>query len=240
MSETAGRIDVHAHLLPGVDDGCKTLDDSLRCARRMVEAGYRDLVCTPHIWPSFPENNVKRIPARVASLQRALDEASIPLALHAGGEINLVREVQRWTLDETPTYRMRGRHCLVDFWFEDLPTWFEAAVKHLQSLGLTVIVAHPERVKVVQRQPKLLDQFAGWGLLLQGNLQCLADPVGTPTRDLVERFLLEGRYHLLGSDLHGPDTLEHRMRGLERAIELLGDVAVDRLTRDHPRALIAG
>src|SRR5437764_10395566 len=84
-----GRIDVHAHLLPAVDDGCPTTADSVACARRLVEAGYTHAFCTPHIWPDLPDNNAKIIRHCVADLQSMYDQQQVPLHLIAGGEIGL-------------------------------------------------------------------------------------------------------------------------------------------------------
>jgi tyrosine-protein phosphatase YwqE len=136
------------------------------------------------------------------------------------------------------TYGMRGRHVLVDLWADELPAEFEGWIRYLQSRGLTIILAHPERMKAVQVQPALSDRFAEMGLLLQGNLKCLSDPLDTPTRTLGEKFLLEGRYFLLGTDLHRLDSLPGRLEGLARAIELVGDAAVNRLTVENPRGLL--
>src|SRR5258708_27714399 len=144
------QIDVHSHLLPGIDDGCQTLEESLACAARMVEAGYTHSFCTPHIWPSLPENQATLIAERVAAVQQALDAASIPLKLSPGGEMNLRPETARLSIDEVVTYGMRGKHVLIDLWADRLPAFFEDAVRHLQSMGLTVILAHPERMRAVQ------------------------------------------------------------------------------------------
>src|SRR3954454_14450805 len=86
---TAGRIDVHSHLLPQVDDGCRTLEESIACAREMVAAGYTHSFCTPHVWPSLPHNNAAEITRRVRRLQEAFGDAEVGLTLIAGGELNL-------------------------------------------------------------------------------------------------------------------------------------------------------
>src|SRR3954452_14084940 len=86
---TTGRIDVHSHLLPGIDDGCASLEESIDCARRLVNAGYTHSFCTPHVWPNLPANNPTEIQQRVSSLQSELFTAQIPLTLIPGGEINL-------------------------------------------------------------------------------------------------------------------------------------------------------
>src|SRR5438067_548449 len=88
-SNSIGRIDVHSHLLPSVDDGCKSVEESLACARIMVENGYTHSFCTPHVWPSNGHITVESVPKLTAELQARLNDAQIPLTLIPGGEINL-------------------------------------------------------------------------------------------------------------------------------------------------------
>jgi protein-tyrosine phosphatase len=80
-----GRFDVHSHIVPGVDDGCETLEESIACARELVKAGYTHSFCTPHIWPSLPGNTIASIVANVARLQKEFDAAGVPLSLIPGG-----------------------------------------------------------------------------------------------------------------------------------------------------------
>src|SRR5438045_7383329 len=100
---------------------------------------------------------------------------------------------------------------------------------------MTVILAHPERMKAVQVEPELADYLQKLGVLLQGNLQCFSDPAGSATRVTAERYLREGRYFLLGSDLHNLRTLDVRLEGLKRAIGIAGEEAVNTLTVDKDR-----
>jgi len=126
----------------------------------------------------------------------------------------------------------------VDMWFDKLPDFFEAAVRWLQGMGLTVILAHPERMRAVQSDPSVADRFAELGLLLQGNLQCFSDGPHADTRRVVEQYLREGRYFMLGSDTHNPQTMGVRMDGLKRAIELAGEETIATLTIENPRKLL--
>lgn len=233
-----GRVDVHSHLLPGIDDGCQTVEESLACARVLVEQGYTHSFCTPHIWPNLPENTPANIRRRVGELQAALDAASIALQLLPGGELNL-REDTLGTLPEAlVSYDMAGRFVLMDLWAEQIPPFFAPNVRWLQSRGTTVILAHPERMRAVQIDPGLADYFAELGMLLQGNLQCFGDPPHTDTRRVAERFLAEERYFMLGSDLHNLKSLPIRMAGLRRATELAGEEAVWKLTSVNPSQLL--
>ena len=234
----AGRIDVHSHLLPGLDDGCATLKESLACARVLVSEGYSHSFCTPHIWPSLPNNTADRIRQRTAELQAALGEADIPLHLLPGGEINLRPDTADTHPDNLVTYALGRKFVLIDLWADRLPEFFERSVRWLQSQGVTVVLAHPERMKAVQNEPELADLFAEMGMLLQGNLQCLGDPPNAPTRRLAERYLREDRYFMLGTDLHNLASLPVRISGLRRAVEVVGPEGVDRLTVQNPSTLL--
>jgi protein-tyrosine phosphatase len=235
---TNGRIDVHSHLLPGLDDGCATLEESLACARKLVEAGYTHAFCTPHIWPSLPKNTAKEIAQRTQRLQQAFDESAVPLKLLPGGELNLRPETVDTDPKDLPTYGMARKFCLFDIWAEKIPDFFWKGVEWLQSIGLQPILAHPERMRAVQDKPELARQFADAGLLLQGNLQCFGDPPHTHTRRLAERFLEERRYFVLGSDCHNLAGVQIRLNGLKNAIELAGAEEVLRLTRENPLKLL--
>ena len=168
---------------------------------------------------------------RVAALQAKLVEAEVPITLIAGGELNLA-DLDLFTMedDEIPSFGMSKRYVLFDFWSDELPGDYWDRINRLRAMGATPIQAHPERIAAFQRYPALLDELAGEGVLLQGNLQCFSDKAGTRMRSLAERWLTEGRYFVLGSDAHRLDTLICRLDGLKRAIQLVGMDAIDRLT----------
>src|SRR5947208_234246 len=108
-----GQIDVHSHLLPGIDDGCKTIEESIACARLLVDCGYTHSFCTPHIWRNLPANSVANIPKMVSTLQSGLDEQQIPLKLTPGGEINLVADLLQTLADEIVSFAMNRKYCLI-------------------------------------------------------------------------------------------------------------------------------
>jgi protein-tyrosine phosphatase len=231
-------LDVHSHLLPGIDDGCASLSDSIECAKRMVEAGYTQSFCTPHFWPSYPKTTVESIPRWVEEFQQQLEIAGVPLKLYPGSEINLRASLIDSDIRQLPTFGMAGKYALIDLWADRLPPFFEPTIRWMQSAGITVILAHPERMRAVQENPGLADYFAELKILLQGNLQCFSDRPDAATRITVEKFLADDRYTFLGSDLHNPETLALRLRGLKRAIELAGAQRVRKLTVENPKMLL--
>ncbi len=235
----AGKIDVHSHLLPGIDDGCKTIEESLECARILVEHGYTHSFCTPHIWKNLPANNVTNIPLMTAALQTELDNQHIALKLFPGGENNIQPDLIQTSPDAVVTFGMNRKFVLIDLWADKLPAFFASNVKWLQSLGLTVILAHPERMRAVQDDPEIVEYFTALGVLLQGNLACFSDAPHTDTRRVAEHFLEQDSYFCVGSDLHGLGSMPSRLRGLARVAEAAGDAKFKELTWDNPKRLLA-
>ena len=235
----SGRIDVHGHFLPALDDGSRSIEESVELALRMAESGYSHLSCTPHIWPEHAYSP-KFILGEVAKLQRALDSHGVPVTLVSGGELALT-DLDLYSMNYTqmPTYNMNGKYVLFDFWADELPEDYWQRIDRLKTLGATPIQAHPERIAAFQDHPHLLDELAEQGVLLQCNLQCISDQAGARTRDCAERWLADKRYFLLASDAHRTDTLDYRLDGLKRAIERFGEAEIDRLTITNPAKVIA-
>ena len=117
----SGRIDVHTHLLPGVDDGCKTVEESIACARVLVANGYSHAFCTPHIWHKFEGISRTSVPRMCATLQAELDKAEVPLKVLPGSELNLFLGVNKTPADEIVPLGL-GKYVLVDLWAAELIT----------------------------------------------------------------------------------------------------------------------
>jgi protein-tyrosine phosphatase len=236
-----GRIDVHGHFLPGVDDGCAVALESIRCARALVEAGYSHAFCTPHIWRGLPNNTAANIRRWTAELQAHLTQVGVPLTLLPGGEWNLPMSwpaLRELPTEQIVTYGLGGGHLLFDFWSETLPASIEPAVGHLRSLGIQPVLAHPERIAVFQRDDKALTAVEQMGVLLQLNTWCMTDPPAAPTRKKAEQWLKEGRYFCCGTDTHDFAGMRSRIDGLVVLGAMVGQAELDRLTRINPQTLI--
>jgi protein-tyrosine phosphatase len=239
-----GRVDVHTHLLPGVDDGCASIEESLACARALTAAGYTHAYCTPHVWPNLPENNAREIGERVANLQSAFDAAQVGLTLLSGGENNLLSAwpgLQGLRREDVVTYGLLGRWVLFDFWTDTaamVRERIEPAVHHLREQGFELILAHPERIAALQGDVRALDRLTELGVRLQLNSWCLTEPRGDRRRDVAEQLLKEGRYFLIGTDLHRPSGMAARIEGLAVAERLIGRGDLDRLTIENPGLLL--
>jgi protein-tyrosine phosphatase len=233
-----GCIDAHGHLLPGVDDGCQTLSESLECARALVASGYSHAFCTPHIWQSLPQNTPDQITQRVHELQQALIDAGIELKLHAGGEINLYPRVREVLQSGIMSFAGQGKFALADLWADKLEPWLDETIRWMQSEGLTLILAHPERMRAIQDDPARADFFLERGVLLQCNLQCIADAAHTDTHRTAMRLLREGKYFAVATDLHNPQSLPARLHGLHVLAREIDETYCIKLLKTNPGLLL--
>jgi len=233
------RVDTHNHFLPGVDDGCRNLPESFECLRMMVGAGYTRSFCTPHFGSTeFNDLTTADIAARVEEFRKAIALENIPLEIRGGCELRLTADMPEYLTEAgIPTYGLNTKYVLADCWEVDWPLWATRGVEWLQKQGLMVILAHPERMPMLRKQPGALAELKALGVLFQGNLNPLSGVDAPDTGARAEQYLREGLYFMLGSDAHRPETLATRIQGLARAGELVGAAAVEQLTVVNPGKL---
>jgi protein-tyrosine phosphatase len=234
-----GRIDVHCHFIPNLDDGCQTVAESLACLRVMAAAGYTRIFCTPHCGDvDFPELTPAEIAERVRTLQGFADATGIAVQLKPGGEVRLGPNLAASLPDGmVPTFGNAGKYVLVDTWDPGWPAWATQGVEWLQREGYTVIIAHPERMQYLRDKPERINELAALGVLFQGNLGPLG---GGDSEDIValgRQYLLEGRYFMVGTDGHRPSHMGVRMAGLRVIEELVGTAKLEELTVTNPERL---
>ncbi|UGS34333.1 tyrosine-protein phosphatase [Capillimicrobium parvum] len=227
-------IDLHCHILAGLDDGPADLDASLAMARAHADAGVRRVVATPHVTCSMP-NDAPGIALAVAELELALAAEAIPLRVSRGAEIGLARAVELddpaldalalaggpWKLVEAPL--RAGEDTAADF-------------RRLQRRGHRLLIAHPERSPAFQGDPAVLTGLVAAGALVQVTAGALVGRFGAPVQRVARDFVHRGLVHVVASDAH--DTTR-RAPGLRAEIDAagFGDRA-EWLTRDVPAALV--
>jgi protein-tyrosine phosphatase len=235
-------VDLHLHLLPGVDDGARTLEESLAHARRMTAEGVYEATVTPHVGhPWFPFAT-HEIPGRVSELQSALRAERIPLTLHAGGEIHArhLEVIGAEELDLVAHGPSGARWVLAEVPFEGIDDAFCAALERVRALGYGALIAHPERAAgFTPGGLELLRPAITAGALLQVNVCSLLGNNGAEAYAGAQMLVRSGLAFVLGSDGH-PGTREHTVRlGFDLALRAgASTTQAWRLTQANPRFLL--
>lgn len=232
-------IDLHCHILPGIDDGAKSLDMSLAMARMAVADGITTLACTPHIYPGMYMNDAAGIAKARDALQAELDARSIALRLVCGADVHLVPEV----LDGLRSGRIPtlhgGRYLLLEPSHTTPPPRFEAAVFDIVASGYTPIITHPERLTWVEKHYPVFQRLAERGVWMQLTAGSLTGLFGPRARHWAERFLKDGHTHLLASDGHSDGRRVPRLsEGVAIAEGWVGAQEAQRLVLERPQAVL--
>jgi protein-tyrosine phosphatase len=236
-------VDLHFHLLPGVDDGPDDLSDALELARAALQEGTGTVVATPHVRPDLGLTDAREIDERVRELRGRLAAAGIPLVIRCGGELghDMVFRMCDWELDLLAQGPPRRRWLLVETPFDGIGEDFHAATAELRDRGFGVLIAHPER-----SADAALDGAAGLrrelaaGSAAQLNALSLTGGHGEDARRSAWALLAEGLVDVVASDAHGPSRppalcLAHRAL-LEGGI---APAAAQAMIESEPRELLA-
>lgn len=231
-------IDLHCHILPGLDDGAQTLEDSLEMARVAAGDGIRTMVATPHGAQWGTASTPEELEARVVQLQEALDSRGIPIHVLPGLENYLGPELtsgQAIPLNHT-------RYLLVELPFEEFPYYAEPVLFQLQVKGYLPILAHPERNAALRADPEVLRRLVERGILVQLTAASLLGVFGRRTREASEAFLRQGLVHVLATDSHsaGGGRRPVLSEALDLASRLVGRERAQDLVTTTPERILKG
>lgn len=235
-------VDLHLHLLPGIDDGAKDERAALIYARRLAQEGVREVVCTPHINPSWPLE-IASIPGRVAALQQLIDEENLGVRLHAGGELHpsVALDLTDDQLELIAHGPAGSRWLLLEAPFGGIGDHFVSVCEGLRARGYDLVIAHPERAGDLREDggmTRLREQLNA-GAVLQVNVCSLLGNHGLRVQETAVQLLRTGLAFTLASDAH-PGTRDHTARlGLDLALRAgASSVQAWRLTQANPRFLL--
>jgi protein-tyrosine phosphatase len=226
-------IDLHSHVLPGLDDGAADLDEALSICEEAAADGITILAATPHV----RDDHLTTADLMEAALAEVRAAAGDLITILPGGEIAL-EELDR-PLEELRRFGLAGnpRVLLVETPFYAWPLDLADRLFRLRVDGFAAVLAHPERNPEVQRRPELLEPMVGAGVLVQLTASSVDGRFGGRSHDCARELLDRGLAHLVASDVHG----ELRAGGLSGAVEAIGDEALAQwLTVDVPRSIVDG
>ncbi len=234
-------IDIHSHILYGVDDGAQSLGDAMEMARVAAADGVHTIVATPHgvEWStdcSWPETV-----ARVTALQGELNKLGVNVKLAPGLEVYLAPKLST-QLEDGSAFPLNGsRYILVEMPMNQFPIYAEQAIFELQLRGLIPILAHPERNSGIQKDPQLLQTLVERGVLGQVTAASLCGSFGARTKEPARVLLQRNLVHVIASDAHSPSG--HRApilsAGVAEAASLVGEERARAMVTDIPEAILA-
>ena len=234
-------IDIHHHLLPGLDDGAPDLATSLDMARMAFADGITHVVCTPHASAQFEYDPV-RIADRAAELRTALDAAGVPLTLGIGCDFHLSYDNIQAALAEPHRFSInRGPYLLVELPDFGLSPTLTETFYQMQLAGITPILTHPERNSTLQKDHVRLAEWLRAGVLVQITGNSVIGKMGKAAARMSHELLSRRWVHFIATDAHNLTSRPPRMHDICAAVsERYGKTYADRLCTENPRAVFEG
>ena len=233
-------VDIHCHILPGVDDGARNREEATAMARMAERAGTRSIIATPHHVPRSPLSAVDEVAKRAKQLQRVLEWAEVSVEIHPGQENN-ARENLITRIDQREAVGLNStRYVLVEPPFRTYPDFLDGLLAALLDRGLTPVLAHPERNVLVQTDPRRIAGLVEMGVLIQINTGSLLGLYKEPALQAATTLLQEGLVHVLASDAHSEsgEYVPNMRAGFDAASREIGEDGAWTLARDNPLRIL--
>lgn len=235
-------IDLHCHLLPGVDDGPDTMEEALALCRHAVSAGITHSVVTPHIHPGRYANDAVSIAEAAQQLQTQLRAEHIPLKLSFSGEVRISPEILPMiAANQIPFHgEWQGKKVmLLEFPHSHILPGTDKLVAWLMQRNIIPLIAHPERNKDIMRDIGKLHEWVNKGCLFQITAGSLAGRFGDVAEEVAREIVAEGWATVLASDAHNLKARPPELAdGLEVAIEILGEERAQKLVNANPWQIV--
>lgn len=234
-------IDVHCHILPGLDDGAQTIEDALAMAAKLEEAGFDTVIATPHVLEGRKTITPAQIREKVHELNAALAKNGRKLKILPGAEIFIFPALAEWYKQgKILSLADTGKYILVELPMQHIPPYTEQVFFELQLAGVTPLLAHPERNSKLVKNPQKLVEWIGKGVQLQVNFRSFQGLYGSGPKQLAEALLSNGMVHYLGSDLHSARGWGMDLKEIAAGIRELAAFDLVAATADNPAHILQG
>ena len=232
-------IDLHCHILPGIDDGAPNREVALAMARCAVADGITVTACTPHIYPGLYDNCRADIARAITAFQQVLEEEGIALRLVIGADTHLAPDLSSAIREGRVPTLNGSRYLLLEPPHHSVPPRFEESVFNLRTAGIIPVITHPERLSWIESHYSSFEKLVKGGAWMQITSGSLTGRFGKRPKYWGERMLDEGLVHILATDSHHIDRRPPLLaEGRDAAATRLGEDEAWHLVRTRPQGII--
>ncbi|GAA0077129.1 tyrosine-protein phosphatase [Clostridium sp. CTA-5] len=212
-------IDIHSHIIPGIDDGSKSMEMTLDMLKNAEKEGTTDIIATPHYLLEYGEANINQVKEHVAKINEIIKTNKLNISVYSGQEVYFTENIIKDYMEGNIGTLNDSRYMLIEFSMRKFDENIFDIIYELQIRDIVPIIAHPERYREIIETPSLINKFISEGYLFQVNAGSLEGKFGNRVKKTSEILMENGIYSFIGSDAHNNTN---RCTGLRNALNLLG------------------
>ena len=232
-------IDVHSHILPNIDDGSRSIDETFNLIKEAKEAGFEGIICTSHYMENYYETDRPEREVWINAIHENLKNKNIEMNLYLGNEIYMSDNIIKLLEDGKATTMNDTSYVLFELPLNVEPMNLYDMVYEMQQYKIVPILAHPERYSFVQTDPELIYDLIDKGVLMQANYGSIVGQYGKKTQMIVQKFLENNMIHMLGTDAHRQNTIYPKIPEILVELKsLIGEEKLNELTTINPELVI--
>ena len=233
-------IDFHTHILPNIDDGSRSIDETFNLIKEAKEVGFDGIILTSHYIENFYETDVPERDVWVKAISENLGVKGIDTDLYLANEIYISENMMGLLEQRKASTINNSCYVLFELPLNEEPLNLYDVIYSLQENKLIPILAHPERYSFVQKEPELIYDLIEKGCLMQANYGSIIGQYGVKAEYIVKKFLENNMIHFLGSDVHRQNSIYPKIPfALEKIKEIVGEEKLEELTTINPKLVLA-
>ena len=232
-------IDFHTHILPNVDDGSKSIDETFELLNEAKNAGFDTIISTSHYIEDYYNVNVSEREVWINAISEILKKENKNLKLYLGNEVYLAENIIELLETGKATTINKSRYILFEFPMNTKPMNMYDIIYDMLQNKLIPILAHPERYSFVQKEPEIIYDLIQKGVLMQANYGSIIGRYGEKAQLMVRKFFENNMIHFLGSDVHKKNTIYPRItQALNEIKDIIGKEKLNELTTINPNMVL--
>lgn len=233
-------IDFHTHILPNIDDGSRSIDETFNLIKEAKEVGFDGIILTSHYIENFYETDVPERDIWVKAISENLGAKGIDTDLYLANEIYISENMMGLLEQQKASTINNSCYVLFELPLNEEPLNLYDVIYSLQENKLIPVLAHPERYSFVQKEPELIYDLIEKGCLMQANYGSIIGQYGVKAEYIVKKFLENNMIHFLGSDVHRQNSIYPKIPfALEKIREIVGKEKLEELTTINPKLVLA-
>lgn len=229
-------IDFHTHIIPNIDDGSRSVEETFNLLKEAKEAGFEGIILTSHYIENYYETDAPERDIWVKAISDSSRTKGVETDLYIGNEIYISDNIMKLLIDGKASTINNTSYVLFEMPLNAEPMNLYDVIYSLQENKLVPVLAHPERYSYIQKEPELIYDLIQKGVLMQANYGSILGQYGEKAKMIVKKFFENNMIHFLGSDVHRQNTIYKRIpQALEEIRNIIGDKKLEELTTINPK-----